>query len=198
MNPAVRVFDQYAEDYDLWFDTHPEIYHEQLAILHSHLPRNGTGLEVGVGSGRYAAPLGIRHGLDPSESLLSRAYVRGIEPVRGIGESLPYHSGIFDYVLMMTVICFMDDIVTPFREAYRVLRPEGTLIIGFIEKSGEIARQERGRKLPGRFLRHAEFRSTEEVIMSLAAERFSDISQRENLHGLCIITAKKSNSYKFR
>ena len=191
MNRAVRVFDEYADNYDHWFDTHKEIYENQLTLLSSHLPGRGTGLEIGVGSGRFAAPLEIRYGLDPSLALLSMAQHRGVEPVQGMGESLPYRTGIFDYILMMTVICFMDDITQAFRETYRVLRPGGMLVTGFMEKDGEIARQEHMRKSPGMFLKYAVFPSTEKVMASLASEGFTAIIFRENLQGFCVVTAQK-------
>jgi SAM-dependent methyltransferase len=189
MNTTIHTFDTYAGDYDHWFDTHPECYQEQLAVLRSILPYTGRGLETGAGSGRFAAPLGIQRGLDPSVPLLSLTYSRGVEPVLGIGESLPYHTDTFDFVLMMTVICFMDDIVQSFREAYRVIRPGGTLVIGFIKKSGEIARQER--TINGRFLRHARFRSTDEVREALNLAGFIRCTVRKNLHGFCMVTAQK-------
>jgi len=188
---AAAVFDQFAADYDRWFDTHTDIYEGQLTTLRPHITTHGRALEVGVGSGRFASPLGIRYGLDPSQRLLAIARRRGIETIRGTGESLPYRSGIFDTVLMMTVICFMDDIELSFREAGRVLRPEGTLVIGFIEKNGEIARQERGRTSPGGFLRYAKFRSAEDVETSLARAGFTGCVVGENLHGLMLITARK-------
>ena len=134
MNPAPSVFDQYAQDYDRWFDTHKETFDNQLSLLRPRIPRKGIGLEIGIGSGRFSAPLGIHYGLDPSVSLLSMARQRGVESVVGTGESLPYRSGTFDHVLMMTVICFFPHLNRPFSEANRVLVPGGKLVIGFFEK----------------------------------------------------------------
>jgi ubiquinone/menaquinone biosynthesis C-methylase UbiE len=191
MKPAVAVFDRFASDYDRWFDTHKEIYKDQLAALRPYTILHGRALEVGVGSGRFAAPLGIRYGLDPSLRLLAMARQREIEAIQGTGEFLPYRSGIFDFVLMMTVICFMDNIDQPFQETCRVLRYGGTVVIGFIEKDGEIARQERERTSPGRFLRFAKFRSAEEVRDSLSRAGFTSCTVRNNLHGLTLIAAQK-------
>ena len=46
-------------------------------------------------------------------------------------ESLPFADSQFDFVLMFTTICFLDDIETAFNEVYRVLKSGGSLIIGF-------------------------------------------------------------------
>jgi len=191
MKQAVAVFDRFASDYDRWFDTHKAIYEGQLAAIRPHTTLHGRALEVGVGSGRFAVPLGIRYGLDPSRQLLAMARQREIEAIQGTGESLPYRSCTFDFVLMMTVICFMDTIDQPFQEACRVLHPGGTLVIGFIEMDGEIARQERERTSPGRFLRFAKFRSAEEVRDSLIRAGFTGCNMRDNLHGLTLITSQK-------
>jgi ubiquinone/menaquinone biosynthesis C-methylase UbiE len=191
VKPAIRVFDHGAEDYDHWFDTHNEIYENQLLLLRHHVPLKGTGLEIGVGSGRFAVPLGIRYGLDPSPALLSMARQRGTEAVLGIGESLPYRDNTFDFVLVMTVTCFMEDLDRPFREVYRVLKLRGLLVIGFLEQDGEIARREQERITPGRFLQYATFRATSDVMSALDAAGFSGSSYKENLHGFCIVTAQK-------
>jgi len=187
---VVSIFDQYAADYDHWFDVHPEIYTTQLSRVRSVLPGQGRGLEVGVGSGRFAAGLGIRHGIDPSLPLITMARRREIEAVIGVGESLPYQAGTFDYILMITVICFMDDFARAFKEAFRVIRPGGTLIVAFMEKDSEIARRERKKESAGRFLQHAAFQSTNDVTTALAAAGFS--AAVENFHGFCIVTAQKA------
>ena len=139
MIPSRRVFDEYAGDYDRWFDDHGDVYEAQVRLLGDALPYTGRGLEVGVGSGRFAVPLGIRYGIDPSGKLIKMAKTRGIEVVLGEGEHLPYRAETFDYVLMMTVICFLEDPVVVLQEAFRVLVKGGYCILGFIGKDGEIA-----------------------------------------------------------
>ncbi|MDP3397378.1 MAG: class I SAM-dependent methyltransferase [Methanoregula sp.] len=192
MNPVTSVFDQYAQDYDRWFDTHKETFDNQLALLRPRIPRKGIGLEIGIGSGRFSAPLGIHYGLDPSVSLLSMARQRGVESVVGTGESLPYRSGTFDHVLMMTVICFFTHLNCPFSEANRVLVPGGTLVIGFFDKEGELAQQEQERDPPGRFLQNAMFRTADEVKDALVASGFSGFMFIENHQGFSIAVARKT------
>jgi len=94
--PFRRVFDEHAGEYDRWFDEHEEVYQAQVRMLRGAIPYHGRGLEVGVGSGRFAMPLGIRYGIDPSRGLVRMAQQWGIEVVLGEGEHLPYRAGSFD------------------------------------------------------------------------------------------------------
>jgi SAM-dependent methyltransferase len=84
-----------------------------------------------------------------------------------------------DYVLMMTVICYVDDTGALFREAGRVLVPCGILIIGFIERGGEIEKMYRNEKTKGRFLRYARFWTADEVTRLLEDAGFTSKSFRD-------------------
>ena len=65
MIPSRLVFDEHAGDYDTWFDEHNHVYQAQLRILRKAVPGFQRGLEVGVGSGRFAVlsvfPAGLIH-----------------------------------------------------------------------------------------------------------------------------------------
>jgi len=84
------VFDTHAEKYDRWYDDHPDTYGDELKIIGSIPGARKADLEIGVGTGRFAAPLGIGLGLDPSLPMLRTARARGIEVVRGLAEALPF------------------------------------------------------------------------------------------------------------
>ena len=194
MSEKRRVFEDFAADYDRWFDDHGEVYHAQLRLLERAVPSPGPGLEIGVGSGRFAAPLGIRCGIDPSFPLAEMAKRRGVEVAIGTGEHLPYRSGSFDYAVMMTVICFLDDRVTVLREGFRVLAPSGIIVLGFIERDGEIFRHYRAEPEKGRFLRHARFYSSDEVIQALHDAGFSNVEVATREHGFCVLSGEKKIS----
>jgi SAM-dependent methyltransferase len=189
--PSRRVFDEHAGEYDRWFDEHGDVYQAQLRMLRGAIPDNGRGLEVGTGSGRFAVPLGIRYGIDPSRGLVRLAKQRGIEGVLGEGEHLPCRAGSFDYVLMMTVICFLEDVMAVFREVNRVLRPGGILVAGFIEEGGEIQRRYQHESTKGRFLRYAQFRTAGDVDRFFRDAGFTRVSVIRRSRGFCVMNGRK-------
>ena len=192
MSSSCRVFDESAGDYDRWFDDHGEVYAAQVRLLQDAVPQGGCGLELGVGSGRFAVPLDIRYGIDPSLKLLAMAQIRGIEVVQGEGEHLPYRAETFDYVLMMTVICFLENPPGVMQETFRVLLKGGYLILGFIEKNGEIAMQYRQEKTKGRFLRFARFLTVDEVARLAEDAGFSEVSVIRRTRGFCVMKGRKT------
>ncbi len=130
----VGHFERTAASYDAWYDEHPVLYRTELAALKKAVPRRGRGLEIGVGTGRFASLLAVRYGLDPSPGMLGLARSRGLRAVRGVGEALPFKSASFDFALIVFVIEFVDDVEGFLAEAARVLRSRGRLIVGFMDK----------------------------------------------------------------
>ena len=192
MIPSRIVFNEHPGDYDTWFDDHNSVYQAQLRILRGVVPDFRHGLEVGVGSGRFAAPLGIHSGIDPSQNLALMAKHRGVEVTLGEAEHLPYRAGSFDFVLMMTVICFLDDIQRAFHEVHRVLEPGGTLVTGFIEAGGEIFQKYRHQPIKGQFLQFATFRTIDEVYGFFKDAGFEDVSVLQRVRGFCAMSGRKT------
>lgn len=136
--PRAGAFEAHHGRYDAWYEAHGAAYQSELLAVRALAPVGGRGLEIGVGTGRFAAPLGVRVGLDPSPAMLGYARRRGIAGVRGAGEALPFRACAFDWALVTTTLCFLDDIPAALREAHRVLVPRGTLVIGFVDRSGRM------------------------------------------------------------
>jgi ubiquinone/menaquinone biosynthesis C-methylase UbiE len=181
--PVVQVFEQHAAEYDEWFDAHGAVYQAELAALRKCIPAAGNGLEVGVGTGRFAIPLGIRFGIDPSHRMLQLARRHGLLVCQAVGEQLPFRDGQFDVVLLVTVICFVDDVPTLLRELRRVLKSGGHLIIAFINRNSELGRLYESRKETSAFYRDARFYSVEEVTGQVQEAGFRSLRFCETLFG---------------
>ncbi len=54
----------------------------------------------------------------------------GVHVVRGAGEGLPFRDAAFGTVLVVVTLCFADDPAALLREARRVLRPGGGVVLG--------------------------------------------------------------------
>ncbi len=129
------VFEQSAARYDAWYDT-PKgaaTFREEadaLRPLIGDLPR--PWLEVGVGSGRFAAELGVDAGIDPAHQPLLLARGRGILVARGVGEQLPIRDSSVGAVLLVVTLCFVQDPAAVLREVRRVLSADGGVVIGTV------------------------------------------------------------------
>jgi len=112
----VRVCEQHAQEYDAWFEVHACAYESEVLAVRSLLPRVGTGLEVGVGTGRFALPLGITVGVEPTHAMASIARQRGIEVYESSAEELPFANESFDFVVMVTRYAFSPVLYKHFRK----------------------------------------------------------------------------------
>lgn len=181
--PVVTAFEEHTPEYDQWFDTHEPVYQAELAALRKFVPATGRGIEVGVGTGRFAVPLGMTLGIDPSRRMLQLARQRGVRVCQAVGERLPFRDGQFDLVLLVTVICFVDDVPTLPRELRRVLKRDGQLIIGFINRDSELGRRYQRRKEASAFYQDARFYSVEEVATWVKEAGFGSLRFCQTLCG---------------
>jgi SAM-dependent methyltransferase len=179
---AEDPFEQHVEQYEQWFTDHPLAYVSELHAIRELLP-SGNGLEIGVGTGRFAAPLGIRKGIEPARAMALLAEKKGIEVIRGVAEKLPLKDKEFDFALMVTTVCFLDDMALAFEEAYRVLRPGGAFVVGFVDRESPIGRQYLERKDGSVFYKNASFYSVDEMVLRLEQAGFGRFEFRQTLFG---------------
>jgi ubiquinone/menaquinone biosynthesis C-methylase UbiE len=174
-----------AQRYDAWYDT-PKgkailaIEAACLRPLVERFPR--PRLEVGVGTGRFAQALGIEYWLDPAPGPLAIARSRGVMAVQGYGEALPFARGTFGCVLLAFTLCFVADASAVLREAHRVLRPEGGLVMALLLKGTPWASSYAARGAHGHpIYRDARFQTRHEVEALLKKAGFQVTAWRSAL-----------------
>ena len=175
------VFDDHHKKYDTWYEENKFAYLSELEAVRQLLPKKGEGVEIGVGTGRFAGPLGIKVGIEPSRTMAAMAQERGIDVINGTAEENPLEDESFDYVLMATTICFVDDIAKTFREARRIIKRNGSIIVGFVDKDSSLGKTYQGEKEKSVFYREATFYSAQEVITLLESAGFADFTFTQTL-----------------
>ena len=133
-NEKVNHYEKNWRKYDKWYDTHPSLYQTEIKALEKVMP-SGWGLEIGVGTGRFASPLSVRYGLDPSFNMLKLSKQRNINVIQGFGENLPFKNESFHFVLIVFTIELVDDPPRFLKEAVRTLKKDGTLILGITDRN---------------------------------------------------------------
>lgn len=131
-----RWFDEHAGDYDAWFGENLNVLDSEVRLLRRMLgPSPGETLSVGCGSGLFERILRNEHGVavdrgvEPAEGMAAIARRRGIEVREGTAEELPHEDATFDTVVLNGIPSYVADLPRAFREAHRVLRPEGHVVV---------------------------------------------------------------------
>ncbi len=164
------VFDDHYNDYDSWYDRNKYVYLSELKAINRFLPKQGRGLEIGVGTGRFAGALNIDFGIDLSKGMLDAASKRGVKVLLGSGESLPFKDSSFDYVAIIISLCFIKEPKKALKEVRRALSKNGKIIIALVNKDSFLG--EFYRKKKSIFYKEAIFLSVEEVVGMLKTEGF--------------------------
>lgn len=171
-----KPFEDHSDKYENWFVRNKFAYLSELNAIQRQIPKAGKGLEIGVGSGLFAEPLGIQIGIEPAANMRKIAEKRGIKVIEAVAEALPFVDVVFDFALMVTTICFLDDIKVALSEAYRVIKYDGSLIIGFVDKNSPLGRLYLKFKDKSLFYKTATFYSVDEVMNILKKAGFSNFS----------------------
>lgn len=170
--PKINVFEKYYQEYDDWFINNNDIFICELKALKYLIPNVGKGIEIGVGIGQFASKLGISIGVEPSAKMAEIAKKRNIEVIKAKAESLPIESETYDFVTMITTICFVKDIEKALSEANRILKSNGVFILAFIDKESDLGKIYQIKKANDKFYKDATFYSTGEIINHLKKANF--------------------------
>jgi ubiquinone/menaquinone biosynthesis C-methylase UbiE len=170
--PKTRPFDNHVDEYEKWFVDNHFVFQSELYAIKKAIPSEKKGIEIGIGSGIFAKPLGIKTGIEPSKAMREKAKTRKINAVDAIAEDLPYPESSIDFALMVTTVCFLDDIYKSFYEVNRILSTNGYFIIGFVDKTSPLGKIYLEHKDNSIFYKNATFYSTKELLGILKTTGF--------------------------
>ena len=179
--PKTEPFEKYTDRYENWFERNRYVYQSEINAIREILPDFENGVEIGIGSGRFAKPLGIKFGIEPSNEMRKIARIKGIKVVDSVAENLPFKDCSFDLALMVTTLCFLDDEVKAFVEIYRILKQGSYFVNGFVDKNSRVGRIYQKNKQKSVFYRAASFFNTEEVVELLKKTGFKDFKFRQTI-----------------
>ena len=177
----IAIFDKNTLEYDQWYLKHSAVYQSEILAIQQAIPQHKTGIEIGVGTGRFAKPLKIEFGVEPSENMARVAEQRGITVYKASAEKLPIDNATFDFVLMVTTVCFLSDIPKSFSEVHRILKPNGEIILAIIDKNSELGKKYEKEKSSNKFYQDAHFHSTEELTAILQQSHFQNFQYWQTL-----------------
>ena len=187
--PKISPFEKYTRRYETWFTKNRWVYEAELRAVKVSLPKSGRGVEIGVGTGRFAAPLKIKLGIEPSSRMRDIAQKRGIQVLDAVAEKLPFDDHEFDFALMVTTICFVDDIYKAFQEAKRILSKGGFLVVGELDRNSHLGQRYAKLQNENVFYKEATFYSVDEIVKVMKQSGFGGfVYQQTIFHSLAEVT----------
>jgi len=171
----MNVFEEAAIEYDEWFETHEWVYKSEVEAIKNLIPETGEGIEIGVGTGRFSVPFGIKVGVEPAKAMAEIARKRGIHVYEAKAENLPFHANSFDFALMVTTLCFLEDTFHALKGIKRILKPTGKIVIGMLDEDSPPGKLCEEKRKKSKFYKDARFYSVNQVLDWLKKLKFDNL-----------------------
>jgi ubiquinone/menaquinone biosynthesis C-methylase UbiE len=175
ISKLMNVFEEYALEYDEWFETHQWVYRSEVEAVRRFIPKTGKGVEIGVGTGRFSVPFGIKVGIEPAKAKAEIARKRGISVYESKAENLPFQDNSFDFALMVTTLCFLENSLKALQEIRRILKPAGKVIIGLLDEDSMEGKFYEEKRKESKFYKDARFYSVNQVLDWLKTLNFDNL-----------------------
>ncbi len=168
------IFNPHASSYDQWYYTPVgRIYNaQQIRALRRLVPDHPIAnrlLDVGCGTGFRSAWFAHRGfevtGLDASPEMLEQAMKKQIPHthfLEGTAEAIPFEDASFNWVVSLTMLEFVENPRICLDEMLRVLRTDGFLLVGVLNKENRINKKRLQKRKPP--FDHATFYTQKEVL----------------------------------
>ncbi|MEP9410996.1 MAG: class I SAM-dependent methyltransferase [Candidatus Brocadia sp.] len=167
-----NIFEEAATEYDEWFVSHTWVYQSEVAAVRKFVPKTGEGIEIGIGIGRFSTPFGIKIGIEPAMTMAEIARKRGIHVYVAKAEDLPFRDNSFDFALMVTTLCFLENPFRALQEIRRILKPAGKVIIGMLDEECPLGMRYREKTKKSKFYKNAKFYPINRVLNWLRDFKF--------------------------
>lgn len=134
------------KEYDAWYETPLGSLCDRLEKegVFALVKPKGLVLDVGCGTGNYtlelakrgARAVGIDSLFDMALFAKTKAKKQGLKAhfVVGRGEAMPFKNHVFDGALSITTLCFASNAKMAVDEIKRVVKPEGYVVLGELNK----------------------------------------------------------------
>lgn len=171
----MNAFEEAAVEYDEWFEAHKWVYQTEVEAVRKFIPKTGEGIEIGVGTGRFSIPFGIKVGVEPARAMAEIARKRGIRVYEAKAEHLPFQDNSFDFALMVTTLCFLENPSQALQEMKRILKHTGKIVIGMLDEDSKPGKLCEEKRKKSKFYKDARFYSVKQVLDWLEKLEFDNL-----------------------
>jgi ubiquinone/menaquinone biosynthesis C-methylase UbiE len=84
---------------------------------------------------------------------------------------------------MVTTVCFVDDMYRAFEECYRVLKRNGVLIVGFVDRASPLGQVYLAHQNENVFYKDASFYTVDEIMGAMKQTGFRNFDFQQTIFG---------------